>query len=272
MPASKTPDSAGLQNSLDRFIDNDRGNKLPNGEQIFNHPLIGFASAEDPIFGEFRNEAVIGPLFRPPCSWFSEAVTVISYFLPFSEYIRRSNYDNLQTSQEWLHGRFLGEKFNQAVSRFLVSELENSGGKAVVPALEPEYCADYQAFSSNWSERHIAYAAGLGSFGLSRGLITEKGLAGRFGSIITDLRFKASPRKAGNPFQNCPFFADKSCGVCIDRCPSGAIQAHGKDKSACNRYTRIEDHLREMRLRYGYEHSVCGKCQVNVPCEDCIPG
>ena len=40
-------------------------------------------------------------------------------------------------------------------------------------------------YASNWSERHVAYVCGLGTFGC-QGLITSKGLAGRFGSIITD--------------------------------------------------------------------------------------
>ncbi len=265
-------ESTQLEENLKWFVENDPGNKLPSGEQIFEIPIIGFASAKDKIFDDFCKEAVIGPMFRPPRSWLPEAATVISYFLPFSEYVRRSNYDRLLPSLEWLHSRFIGEKFNQDVRRFLIKELQARGGKSIIPALHQDYYADYESFKSNWSERHIAYAAGLGSFGLSRGLITRKGIAGRFGSAITDLQLQVTTRDTDNPFKNCPYFEDSSCGVCIDRCPSGAITARGKDKSACYRYTRINDHAREMRLKYGYDHSVCGKCQVNVPCEDCIPG
>lgn len=265
-------DPEQLQDALNRFVETDPGNKLPSGVSIFDLPLLGFAAADDPIFKDYQKESVIGPIFKPPEKWLADAVTVISYFLPFSAHVRRSNYDGPLPSVEWLHGRFMGEDFNSKVRRFLSGELEKMDGKVVVPALDQEYLADYETFSSNWSERHIAYAAGLGSFGLSRGLITEKGMAGRFGSAITDLFFKITPRSSGGPFENCSFFADESCRVCVDRCPSGAIKTDGKDKAACYCYTRVEDHTRKMRLRFGYAHSICGKCQVNVPCEDSIPG
>ena len=37
--------------------------------------------------------------------------------------------------------------------------------------------------SSAWSERHAAYVAGLGTFSLTRALISERGMAGRYGSF-----------------------------------------------------------------------------------------
>jgi epoxyqueuosine reductase len=43
------------------------------------------------------------------------------------------------------------------------------------------------SYASSWSERHAAYAAGLGTFGLCDGLITARGKAVRFGSIISKL-------------------------------------------------------------------------------------
>lgn len=264
--------ASSLKSALDYYVGNEPANRLPDGMKIFEQPLLGFAYAGDPIYKEFTKEGVIGSLFILPEEWLPEAKTVISYFLPFSEHIRLSNYGGPPTSIEWLHARFLGEEFNQDVRKFLLAELENKGGKAIAPALQENYFADYDSFSSNWSERHIAYAAGLGSFGLNRSLITEKGLAGRFGSLITNLSFSATSRSEGGVFENCPFYTDESCSVCVKRCPSGAIKKEGKDKAACNRYTRVEDHMQEIRLQFGYGHSVCGKCQVNVPCEDKIPG
>jgi len=265
-------DILSLKSALDYYVDNEPANRLPDGMKIFDLPLIGFADAKDPIFKEFKKEEIIGSLFVLPEEWLPEAKTVISYFLPFSEHIRSSNYGGPPTSVEWLHGRFLGEEFNKNVRKFLLGEFEKKGGKAIIPALHENYFADYDNFSSNWSERHVAYAAGLGSFGLNRGLITEKGLAGRFGSLVTTLHFSVTTRGEGGAFENCPFFTDESCSACVKRCPSGAIKKEGKDKSACNRYTRVEDHMKELRLQFGYDHSVCGKCQVNVPCENKIPG
>ena len=53
---------------------------------------------------------------------------------------------------------------------------------------------------SNWSQRHIAYAAGLGTFGMNNMLITQNGCCGRFYSLVTDL-----PVLPGKPLEreNC---------------------------------------------------------------------
>ncbi len=260
-----------LQDSINDLLLKDPGNQLPNGNFIFEQPLLGFASAADPIFKKFCQQHIIGSFFRQPKAWLPTASTVISYFLPFSEFVRRKHSSSKMPSVEWLHGRFLGEIFNDKLRKFLVKELRNLGGESSAPVMHHDFIADYNIYSSNWSERHVAYAAGLGSFGLNRSLITVKGVAGRFGSVITDLKFLATPRLVNNPFENCPFLANQSCGVCIKRCPAGAITAQGKNKSACYHYMFIEDHIKKLRDKYGYKHSICGKCQVNVPCEESIP-
>lgn len=260
-----------LQNSIVHLLLKDPGNRLPNGNYIFEQPLLGFASATDPIFKKFCQEDIIGSFYRQPKTWLPTAATVISYFLPFSEFIRRKHSRRTTPSVEWLHGRFLGESFNDKLRKFIETELRELGGESLAPAMHHDFQANYSIYSSNWSERHVAYAAGLGSFGLNRSLITAKGVAGRFGSVITDLKFLVTPRLASNPFENCPFLADQSCGVCIKRCPTGAITAQGKNKSTCYYYMFIEDHIKKLRDKYAYKHSICGKCQVNVPCEESIP-
>jgi hypothetical protein len=52
---------------------------------------------------------------------------------------------------------------------------------------------EMQNVTSNWSERHSAYIAGLGTFCLSYSLISEKGCAGRYGTVVTDLDLEPSP-------------------------------------------------------------------------------
>jgi epoxyqueuosine reductase len=260
-----------LKEKIALFCETDINNVLPDGRRIFERPLVGVVSASDPLFEAFREEEIIGAAFNPPVFWLPDAVSVISYFLPLQVHIRKSNFGGPPPSMEWLHSRFLGESFNEKLRQFIVDEIEMVGGKAVAPLLHRSYSSDYDIFSSNWSERHVAYAAGLGSFGLHRGLITENGVAGRFGSVITDLELETTPRPEGSHYQNCPFLVDGSCGICISRCPAGAITESGKDKSKCYQYMFVEDHLKHQREQFGYAHSICGKCQVNVPCEDCIP-
>lgn len=265
------PDNLRLAELINDFINTDNGNRLPDGHRIFEEALVGFADVSDPVFEVFLQDDIIGPFYCLPKSWLASAASVVVYFLPFCMDVRRSNYGGPPTSVEWLHARFLGESFNEKLRHYLVAILEKEGGQTLAPLLNSNYNTDYMVLSSNWSERHAAYAAGLGFFGLHRGLITAKGVAGRFGSVITSLPFKATPRSPGSHFQNCPFLVDGSCGACIERCPVGAITKAGKNKSKCHHYMFIYDNAKEMRKAFGYEHSVCGKCQIDVPCEDIIP-
>jgi epoxyqueuosine reductase QueG len=118
---------------------------------------------------------------------------------------------------------------------------------------------------SNWSERHIAYAAGLGTFSLSDGFITERGIAHRCGSVITDLKLPPSPRKVESPYSNCLFYANGECRACIMRCPAGAISEKGHDKIKCQEY--MQANKPALKEEYRFERSGCGLCQTKVPCE-----
>jgi len=116
----------------------------------------------------------------------------------------------------------------------------------------------------------MAYAAGLGTFSLSDGLITERGISIRCGSVVTSLVLPVSPRKATGPYSNCLFHIGVSCRACIDRCPAGAITEKGHDKNKCQQYLHDIGYSRKS-LKDGYdnEKSVvgCGFCQTKVPCE-----
>jgi len=260
-----------LMEKMRMVILRDPGNYVGHELRIYDPPLLGIARADDPLFAEMKKEEVVGELFRLPEEWLPGAASVISYFLPFTPGVRRSNHSPGPASVEWLHGRFRGEEFNNGMRQLLVQELQKMGGKAVAPALENEMVIDYNTYRSNWSERHVAFAAGLGTFSLNRGLITGKGMAGRFGSVITDLQFEHTPREYRELYQYCPWMVDGSCGQCVDRCPSGAISGEGKDKAICSRYLFVEDPLKETREKFDYPYSACGKCQTGVSCEDRRP-
>ena len=162
-----------------------------------------------------------------------------------------------------MSSRIDGEVFNNVVRASLVEFLNSLGGEAVAPGLDSRF--KIFGLYSNWSERHAAYAAGLGTFGLNKSLITAAGCAGRFGSAVTSLEITPTPRPYQDHFSYCPWLTRGACGACIERCPSGAITEEGKDKAACSRY--IDDVVKPLFTpRYG-----CGKCQTTVPCEDRIP-
>jgi len=251
------------------------------GVEIYEPPLLGIAAADDPLFLEtFKREGVVGPHFRAPAEWLPGAKSVIVFFLPFTEAVRASNrtgedqpYDpalpNQRCSTLWLHARVEGQELVDGLCRRLCHLLREYGHSAVAPSLSPDFAVPVP-FSSNWSERHAAYAAGLGTFGLSRGLITEKGMAGRIGSVVTTAKIEPTPRPYQGPFDYCTM-----CGACQRRCPAGAIDpargcAEGKDQLVCGPYVRgsyLPPQGARGIVRYG-----CGKCQVAVPCEHKIPG
>ena len=68
---------------------------------------------------------------------------------------------------------------NEKLQAYLIDELKKEGINAVAPTLEKELFRmipkhEKGVWASPWSHRHMAFAAGLGSFGLSDGFINEK--------------------------------------------------------------------------------------------------
>jgi len=239
--------------------------------KLFDEPLIGFGSADDGLFLTYQTPGIIGPSHRLPTQWLPGAKTVISMFMPFSEQVRKSNYGDIEhTSGEWLHGRIEGQAFITDFTKKLKAALEEKGVAACVPAIEPQFTLKQhelgtpekpdRIFESNWSERHAAYVCGLGTFGLSKGLITEKGIAGRFCSVIVDCELEPTNREYTGIYDYCT-----RCGACIPRCAAHAITLeHAKNHALCH------DRQEMLKLRYTPRYG-CGKCQTAVPCESRNP-
>ena len=233
------------------------------GLHMFDAPLIGVAAADDPLFEELRRPEAVGPQMRLPEDWLEGARSVVSYFFPMSEQVRTSNRSDGHASPEWFHARIDGQAFILKAGAMLVELLKAQGWNAICPAASPEMAPIFlddadpaHSFTSNWSERHVAYAAGLGTFSLSKGLITERGMAGRFGSVVTDAPLPATERPYSSFDEYCIL-----CGACIARCPVGAISLEsGKDHFRC-----YEEMTASKRYYPGYLG--CGKCQTGVPCE-----
>jgi len=263
--------SAFVENSKYNYIEKEIAiTEKIVGMKIYDSPIFGFGNADDEYFTRLKDSAVVGDHFRLPKEWLPQAKTVISLFLPFTENVKKGNYlDDKWPSPEWLHGRIEGQKLLNNLCRYLQAELINAGYSSIVPSLDADFWsklyadgseANLLSFTSNWSERHVAFICGLGTFGLSKGLITKKGIAGRFGSIVTELQIPPDERSYEDTYEYC-----SKCGTCIKQCPVNAISLeNGKDHNICSRFLDIT--AKKYKPRYG-----CGKCQVNVPCESCIP-
>ena len=166
--------------------------------RMYERALVGVARADDPCFDTLSADGVIGAHFMPPRSWLPEARSVVSVFLTFTRQVNASNAALAEwPSDEWLHARIEGQTYINSLMHDLAEELVRRGYPSVAPSLDPRFSSvtrsqgdgrfANKSFTSVWSERHVAYACGLGTFGLAKGIITEAGAAGRLGSVVTTL-------------------------------------------------------------------------------------
>lgn len=257
------------------FVSEDEAiNESLVGLKLYDAPVVCYADANDELFEQFRSvhSATYGH-FKPPKEWLPEAKTVVSIFFPYTAAVKNANAKDMRfPANEWLHGRVEGQNIINHCTQYLLNILHKQGYKAIAPSLDERFKASMgldvedrsklsnENFYSNWSERHTAFAAGQGTFSLSKGLITSHGVAGRFSSIITDYKHEPTVRNYHGLYEYCTM-----CGKCVKNCPVKAISKEtGKNHIKCRDfvgYTRKKD-----GARFG-----CGKCQVGVPCESRIP-
>jgi epoxyqueuosine reductase len=280
-----------LEQLIKNFINESESNRRTQLDHgiYWEEPLVGFASGMDPLFFEYKT--LIGSFHSTPREVISaalkergrsllfteiEQISVISWILPAAEDTRKSNrLENQFPSKLWAYTRDFGEVFNNALRKQVINFLEDLGHVTVAPAILPtfKFIQDEKVgWASPWSERHVAYACGLGTFSLNDGFITPKGMAMRAGSVVTLLKLTPSEKKYRDHRENCLQFRNEKCGKCIKRCPIGAITEKGHDKNKCYDYLRSEP-LVSKRAEYGLKNPPpsCGLCQTDVPCEFEIP-
>jgi epoxyqueuosine reductase QueG len=144
-----------------------------------------------------------------------------------------------------------------AINAHLATFLRAAGHRATV--VPPTHNFDEQRLMSDWSHKHVAYIAGLGTFGIHHMLITADGCCGRLNSLVTDLVIPPTPRPE---VEACLYKADGSCRACLPRCPVDALTGPRFDRHACY----------DVCLQNAARHTavgladVCGKCACVVPC------
>jgi epoxyqueuosine reductase QueG len=175
-------------------------------------------------------------------------------------------------SERWSHTRLFGEAFNRALQIHVVNVLEERGYLAVAPELEESlfrmFVDERVGWTSPWSQRHVAFAAGLGTFGLSDALITSVGKAHRVGSVVVN-RALESPQRTEDIHRDCLSYQGINCRTCMKRCPADAITQEGHDKARCAEF--VLKTFPFVKEEYGIEIYGCGLCQTRVPCEGRIP-
>jgi len=266
---------------VESFIGSPNNSFNDIGEPAWETPIVGFSSGADPLYQFYKED--IGDFYVQPIEFFKEAhpgieaepidLTVISWVLPQTKATR---YDHrkaqLMPSERWARARIMGEGVNMKLRAHVVAELSKAGYPAVAPMASPlwkQYLSEKYLFASSWSERHTAYAAGLGTFGLSDVFITPKGKAHRVGSIIAKIDILPSHRSYTDHHAYCLWYTRGTCGACIEKCPAGAITVKGHDKKKCSDY--VDTTHAFVEAQYGFKGYGCGFCQVGVPCESRIP-
>lgn len=255
------------------------------GEPIFEDPLIGFVRGSDPIFDQFQK--IIGPHHFTPreiMKWQADNngvvppdaddISVVSFVMPFTG---RTKQDNASAgdwvAERWAQGRLLGEIFSQTFVREIVAGLMDQGILAVSPDATPIFNKKRYprvGWASPWSHRHIAYAAGLGTFGMHDFLITEKGCAHRLGSFVVNLKLEPNRQRPADIHAHCLQYQGVSCLKCAQRCPAKAISSEkAHDKEAC--YEKVAASLKYCNTNYHIFIYGCGLCATGVPCESHIP-
>ena len=272
------------------------------GGQCFDKPFFGVSQGNDPLFEKFKEVIAIDHP-TPVEIWtlnelpdkenLASTLRVLSMVFPYSnEVCEAGKKENGKLPVELTTiARNYSEEF---INMILVKTVEfflQKGFSALAPKLTPGYGYIKRknpfAVYSNWSERHIAFVAGLGYFGFNNILITKKGCGVILASVITDAPLSVTPRSIDNP-HNCLFYKNK-CDKCITKCPSHALTKNGHNGETClnycqevrsiiktlpivkvlkKRYRKLK--LENNRVEVSYP-SGCVLCQFGLPCTEKDP-
>ncbi len=275
---------AWVETLIRDFLDTSPENTMgpDTGEKSWNDSVLGWARGDDPVFQEIK--ADIGDFLWTPQEIFSltfpdiqvapKELAVLVWVLPQRKGTKENNRkEKTFPADRWAKSRYFGEQANMSLRRHMAEALTQAGYPAVSPMASPLFgwrTSPRHGIASNWSERHAAYGCGLGTFGLSDGLITPRGKAHRLGSVVARLDVPLVTRPYETHTAYCLYHAKGTCLKCVARCPAGAITEKGHDKEACRRYLD-ETTVSYLENRLGFKAHACGLCQTGVPCESRIP-
>lgn len=219
---------------------------------LWRTPLVGFADASDPYI--LNLPILIVKEHKLPQDFMESPQVVISYFLPFQPELAKTNVgiEDHSASPAWAEAYGITNTMIERLNRELADEILSMGYRAAVPEKVGKLPG---LLVSNWSQRHLAYAAGLGTFGINNMLITERGCCGRYGSIVADIPVE---KTGAIKQENCLFKRNGSCKKCIKNCFAGALSEEGFDRKKCSTAC--------LKNREKYGVNVCGKCDVDIPC------
>lgn len=219
---------------------------------LFREPLTGYSRADDPRYEELKHW--VGEWVKTPRELFPSAVSEISIFVPFTGTTARSPRYRTHGTPEWGEAYVVINDCFDLIGKALQQHLERAGYKSYLIAATHTY--NEADMKSMWSHRSAAVAAGLGEFGANRMVITPKGSAGRFCSVITEAPLEPTH---SDGVERCGYLRNGSCGLCFKVCPVGALQPGSINRKACQAETRKNEKL--LAEREGILGAdTCGRC------------
>lgn len=220
---------------------------------ILREPLLAYSAADDERYTQLKS--LVGPWHMTPGELLPGAQSVISIFVPFSKNVLAAAKADEPVSALWGEAYVVLNALYDSLGKGLADMLGDMGYPSVNIASTHTY--DPKELKSMWSHRSAAVIAGLGSFGLNRLLITEKGSGGRFCSVITSARLQPSPSPA--PLR-CIYYKSGGCRLCLKACPIEAL-GDGEFK----RFNCSDRLFSNGRFLGNDEYDVCGKCIAACP-------
>lgn len=226
--------------------------KQLNRPDLFREPLTAFSSAEDQRYSELKE--LIGDWHLNPTELFPEAKSVVSYFVPFTKDVAYAPKQSTQETPLWGESYAVLNDYFEHINQSVCAYLESVGyASRAIPAT---HTYNEEDMKSMWSHRSAAAIAGLGTFGANRMLITEKGSAGRFSTVLTAAVFKDENRTLEN---KCLYLKNGSCGLCFKACPVNALEPNVIRRFECQTQTRINEEFLETSI--GLKNAdACGRC------------
>ena len=222
---------------------------------FFRKPIVGFSSAKNPLYEQLKD--IVGPEHLHPKDILPNAQSVVSFFIPFSESVVKSNKENIYASRDWGKSYIEGNKLINQISEKLIEYLANKNIDA--STIKATHNFDEKTLRSAWSHRSAAYIANMGKFGINRMIITKEGCAGRFGTVVISAEIPIEKEESN--IEYCLYYKNGSCLKCIESCPQDALSIDGFDRFKC--YDQVLKNAEELS-EIGF-CDVCGKCVVSCP-------
>lgn len=254
------------------------------GESIFKGSMVGFVKGDDPLLQDYKE--IIGPFHHTPeevMRWAAaeqgvspppaSETAVVVFILPLADKIVADNERQERwCSARWAQGRLYGEVFCQKMTLSLLGSMADKGILAVAPDLMPDFRKRRYpevGWASPWSHRHLAFAAGMGSFGMNDFFISEMGSAHRCGSLVVALPLQPDRERLPHHRHNCLHHRTGGCLLCAKRCPVGATSKQGHDKDRCSR--NVLSNITRNQLVNKVNIYGCGLCATLTPCSQEVP-